>query len=138
MPEFKGLKITQDPTAAKAYGLRRVTLRKSADRLLMDEAGVIGWGGNSGFHALNLALQFGAARIVLVGYDLSARAGLHWHGKHPPQLNNPTPRLLQKWAEILDRQAPFLAALGVEVLNASPQSALCAYPKVSLKEALRC
>lgn len=112
-----------------------MTLRKGRDELLMDEAGVIGWGGNSGFHALNLALQFGAARVVLVGFDMTIAAGVHWHGVHPGHLNNPTGRLLMKWAEILDRQAPRLRALGVEVLNASPASALAAYPKVTLEEA---
>jgi hypothetical protein len=136
VPEFPGLKITQDPTAAISYGLRRVTLQKGKNQLLVDEAGVIGWGGNSGFHALNLAVQFGAARIVLVGFDMTLLNGIHWHGPHPSRLNNPTGRALVKWAEILDAQAPLLAGLGVEVLNASPVSALAAYPKVSLEEAL--
>jgi hypothetical protein len=135
---FKGLRITQDVTAAKAYGLRQVRLAKARDQILVEEAGVIGWGGNSGFHALNLAVQFGAARIVLVGYDMTLAGGLHWHGRHPPRLNNPTGKALVRWADILDAQAPLLAALGVEVVNASPVSALSAYPKVSLEEALAC
>lgn len=138
VPEFAGLKITQDVTAAKAYGLQRVTLRKGRDQLLVEEAGVIGWGGNSGFHALNLAVQFGAARIVLVGYDMTLAGGIHWHGPHPARLNNPTGRSLMRWADILDAQAPLLAAIGVTVLNASPVSALTAFPKVSLEEALAC
>jgi hypothetical protein len=138
VPGFKGLKVTQDVTAAAAYNLRRIRLEKTCDQLLVEEAGVIGWGGNSGFHALNLAVQFGAARIVLVGFDLTLAGGLHWHGRHPPRLNNPTGKLLMRWADILDAQAPLLAGLGVEVVNASPISALAAYPKVSLEEALAC
>jgi hypothetical protein len=107
VPEFAGLKITQDPTAAINYGLRKVTLQKGRDEILVEEAGAIGWGGNSGFQALNLAVQFGAARIVLVGFDMTRLNGIHWHGPHPSRLNNP-----------------------------SPVSALAAYPKVSLEEAL--
>jgi hypothetical protein len=136
VPEFPGLKITQDPTAAINFALRRVHLQKGRNELLVEEAGHIGWGGNSGFHGLNLAVQFGAARIVLVGYDMTLLNGVHWHGPHAARLNNPTGRALVRWAEILDAQAPLLAGLGVEVLNASPVSALAAYPKVSLEEAL--
>lgn len=100
--------------------------------------GVLGWGGNGGFHALNLAVQFGAKRIVLVGYDMRCDLGLHWHGKHPTGLNNPTPRNVERWRRVIDEAAPILAALGVTVINASPVSMLTAYPKMSLSEALEC
>jgi len=98
--------------------------------------GVIGSGGNSGFQALNLAVQFGAKRIVLVGYDMRVDAGLHWHGAHPHGLNNPSAGSVMRWAATLDAQAPLLKRLGVEVLNASPVSALKAYPKVRLEDVL--
>ena len=130
--EFNGERITQDARAAADYGLRKVTLERR-DEILTETPGVLGWGGNGGFHALNLAVQAGAKRIVLMGYDL---VGEHWHGRHPAGLNNPTPSLLAKWAKVLDAQAPRLAALGVEVLNASPRSALTAYPRVPLEAAI--
>lgn len=101
----------------------------------MDQPGVIGWGHNSGFHALNLAAQFGARRIVLVGYDASVAHGVHWHGKHE-RMGNPVASTCEKWRRALDGVAPQLAALGVEVLNASPISALTAYPKCTLEESL--
>lgn len=104
--------------------------------MLVDEPGVIGSGGNSGFQALNLAVQFGARTIVLVGYDYRIDQGLHWHGRHKAGLNNPTQHNIARWRRRLDDQAGRLAALGVEVLNASPVSALTAFPKVSLAEVL--
>ena len=42
----------------------------------------IGGGGNSGFQALNLALQWGARKIILVGFDLTDENGLHWYGRN--------------------------------------------------------
>src|SRR5690606_26049326 len=124
VPEFAGLKVTQDAVAARAFGLRQVRLRRGADRILVGEAGELGWGGNSGFHAVNLAVQFGAARLILVGFDLNVVGGLHWHGRHGEGLNNPTPANLRRWASVLDAQAERLAELGVEVVNTSPTSAL--------------
>ena len=141
VPEFAGLKVTQDVTASTAYGLRRVRLHLATGRMHMDVAGEIGGGsrrggGNSGFQALNLALQFGAARILLVGFDMSLAGGVHWHGAHPARLNNPSARAIGHWAEVLDAVAPAIADLGVEVLNCSPPSALAAYRKANLAEAL--
>lgn len=95
--------------------------------------GCVGWGGNSGFQALNLAVQFGARDIVLIGYDMS---GNHWHGRHRGLLRNPESSVLQRWASRFDLVAPQLAALGVRVLNASRESAIRRFQKVSLAEAL--
>lgn len=75
---------------------------------------------------------------MLVGYDLSLDQGVHWHGRHGGRLNNPTQRACARWRAIIDAQAPLLASLGVTVLNASPVSALAAFPKVPLEEALAC
>lgn len=131
--EFPGLRVTQDRAAARALGLQRVHLTRGVDRILTDRKGVIGWGGHGGFHALNIAVQAGARRIALVGYDLG---GEHWHGPHGAGLRNPPPSALARWARILDDQASLLADLGVTVLNCSPTSALTAFPKASLAEAL--
>lgn len=105
--------------------------------MLFDQWGIIGWGSNSGFQAVNLAIQFGAARVVLVGFDCSLEKGTHDHGRHPPGLNNPRQSGVDKWREALDAQAPTLEAMGIEVLNASPHSRLTAYRRVPLLEAIR-
>lgn len=105
--------------------------------MILDGAGVIGWGSNGGYQALNLAVLFGARRIILVGFDMTLERGVHWHGRHPPGLNNPRQASVDKWRLELDAQAPVLAAHGVEVLNASRYSRLTAFPKVDLVEALR-
>lgn len=93
-------------------------------------------GGNSGFQALNLAVQFGAKRIILVGFDMRLDLGVHWHGPHGKGLNNPRDILFASWRDALNGAAASLAGLGVEILNASPVSALTAYPIVDLREAI--
>ncbi len=133
------MKITQDAAACAAYPeLKRVHVRRGADVPLLGAQGVIGDGGNSGFQAINLAAQFGASRILLVGFDMSLARGVHWHGLHPRGLNNPSPANIARWRRVLDAAAPAYAAAGVEVINCSAESALTAYPKRSLREALAC
>lgn len=136
-PEFTGIKVTLADVAAKRWGLRLVR-GSGEDRLLYGEPGLIGWGGNGGFQALNLVVQFGCRRIVLVGYDMRIDKGLHWHGPHPSRLNNPGVHRMARWIAALDGAAPLLQQLGVRVVNASPISRLEAYPKMTLQEALRC
>lgn len=99
--------------------------------------GTVGWAGNSGFHCLNLAVQFLAAKIILVGFDMTVAHGLHWHGKHVG-LNNPTDRNVARWRRCVDAAAEVIDALGIKVVNASQISALQNYPKMSLEEALAC
>lgn len=115
-----------------------VSIVRGRDQVQLERPAEIGDGGNSGFQALNLAAQFGARRICLVGYDMRLDRGVHWHGRHRRGLNNPTDRNLVRWRRALDGAAPVLAALGIEVVNCSPVSTLTAYPVMSLDEALRC
>lgn len=104
----------------------------------MAKLGSIGWGGNSGFNALNLAAQFGCVKIILVGYDMRIDKGLHWHGKHVNALNNPTEKNVYRWRDAVNNAAPLLKSHGIEVLNTSPISTLTNYPKTTLEEALAC
>lgn len=137
VPEFRGLKLSQDNRACKKFpDIRRVSVRGQSDRIVATEPGIVSCGsrlgyGHSGFQAVNLAAQFGVRRLVLVGFDLG---GEHWHGRHPKGLNNPGPVHFAEWRRGLDAAAPALRALGVEVLNASPTSALTAYPVVRIEE----
>ena len=138
-PEFGGLKLSQDPSIilAPQWDIKRVKVVKDDDRLLLDKPGIVGWGGNSGFHVLNLAVQFGAAKIILVGYDMTLSHGIHWHGRHVG-LHNPTSRNVDRWRRCIDDVAEAITALGVTVINVSPISALANYPKMTLTEALAC
>lgn len=114
----------------------QITVDRGKDTILTDETTVIGDGGNSLFQSANLAVQFGAKKIAFVGADLRLDLGIHWHGRHPQYLNNPSQYNIDRWRRVLDLNAKRFADVGVEVVNCSPVSTLKAYPKMTLREAL--
>lgn len=76
LPEFKGLKLAGSPYASRLFGNVRAVHPLKGETILLDEIGTVGCGsrtggGHSGFHALNLAVQFGANPITLLGFDMS-------------------------------------------------------------------
>lgn len=132
-PDFAGLRVSRKDVD----GVLRVSLRGQPkayhNDLIFDEPGVIGAGGCSGFQALNLAIQFGARDIALVGFDARVDQGVHWHGRHE-RTSNPTEATAAIWRDNLDRQAVALRERGIRVVNCSPVSALTAYEKMGLEE----
>lgn len=138
VPEFRGLKVSPSPTAARAFGLRQVRLKARAE-ILTGETGVLGCGlrtggGHSGFQAINLAIQFGARQIALVGFDMTLSNGAHWNSDYRG-VGKPDAGRVESWRVALDGCAGQFKAFGVDVVVAGP-SALTAYPKMSLAEAL--
>lgn len=102
--------------AAKLYGLK---LHKAGGEY------------NSGLRAVQLAVHFGAKRVLLLGYDASVKAGTHWHGSHE-KTKNPDEARCEKWR----RQFSKLDTKDVEVINCTPGSALECFPKMTLTEAM--
>lgn len=137
VPDFRGLKIVGEPRGVAGFPeIAGIEVMRGQQSLETRRAGSVGFGGNSGFHAVNLAVQWGARRIVLVGFDYSLAKGVHWHGRHTGRLSNPTELIVRKWRQRLDATAPDLARLGIEVINTSASSALTAFPYRPLSEAI--
>lgn len=134
---FGGLKITADAATAKRLRIEWVQVRHESDPsahwlTTANQDGTIAHGGHGGFQALDLVLQFGVRRVILVGFDY---CGAHWHDRHPDPLKNPRPQTLGKWRDRMDAQtAP--ERRGIEIVNASAQSELTAYRKMTVTEAL--
>lgn len=122
---FAGLKITASENCP--LPLRKVKVVAGVNAILTEMAGVIGSGSNSGFQAINLAVQWGVKRVVLVGFDMRLDRGSHWHGDHGAGLRNPRAELVATWVKAIDGAAKTLAGLGVDVVNATPGSALRAF-----------
>lgn len=138
-PEFRGLKVSPSPKACNLFGCSLVELRPRA-QIITGRIGVLGCGsnkggGHSGFQAINLAIQFGASRIVLVGYDMTLERGAHWHKEGHGVAKADADRV-KRWREDMDACAPQFQALGVTVINATPESALRNYRKHPLSNAL--
>ena len=113
---------------AKSYGVRLVA-GKPGSGFSTDPA-VIHYGRSSGFQGVNFAILSGAARVVMVGFDMR---GTHFFGDHPKPLRNPSNfatfiRAFETAAESL--------SVGVEIVNATPGSALKCFPIVPLDEAM--
>jgi len=137
LPKFSGLKLSNDQYVCTAYRDLHKVYVQTEDRMLFDEPAVIGTGGNSGFQAINLACQFGATRILLIGFDMHGANGVHWYGlNNPNNMNNPGEVNFVRWRNALNSQSGILAAMGVDVVNTSPSSALVCFRQQSIDKTL--
>lgn len=135
LPDFRGLKLAWSDAQIPFPGIERFKIKdKQFDRLLLDDPGIIGAGGHSGFQALNIALQFGAARVLLVGFDMR---GSHFYGRNNwMKANNPNESVFPRWIKGMDGAASDLKKWGIEVVNASPVSAVKSFPHMTIEQTL--
>jgi hypothetical protein len=79
-------------------------------------------GNNSGYQAVHAAIHTGAARIVLLGFDMK---GGHFNGRKdgPPR---------RDWIPRFEG----LAGCGAEIINCTPGSALTCFPRVPLADVI--
>lgn len=139
-PEFQGEKWTSHGLRpmndkreiADRYGLRivRGELKPGFSR----DAAVLHYGHNGGFQAVNLALLMGGNPLVLVGFDMRPVEGRsHFFGEHPRPLRHTTS--YQPFIRHFETAARDLPK-GLQILNATPASALKCFPFVDLAELL--
>lgn len=148
---FHGLKVTQDHDELGRSAQQRTTAMNLGLRMLRCDVdargrskplglstvpGTIRTGSNSGYQALNLAVQLGAARVLLLGFDakLGPAGQTHWHGDHPKGIHRPSP--FRQFIAAFTSAVADLQALGVDVLNCTPGSALECFPRADLAEVL--
>lgn len=93
-------------------------------------SGQPGTPGCSGYVALNLAAQVGAKKIVLFGYDFHDDYKYFFAG------NYPRVRIADVRASFR-KVAPWYSKRGIEIFNANPDSAIDAFPRITLEEALK-
>lgn len=91
-----------------------------------------GGAAHSGFQALQMALSFRARRVVLVGYDCKARGQLtNYFGRKCRALD-----ATSAYAAWIQGYQQMVIPEWAEVVNATPGSAIQAFPHVELDEAL--
>lgn len=91
-------------------------------------------GANSGHAAINLAVHFGAKRIILLGYDMQpVDGGHHWFGKQPVNIPDPP---YERFMKPFDIMAKELKKAGIECINCTPGSALEAFEIKSIDDVL--
>lgn len=137
LPSFRGLKLSYDHLVVGRYGIRKVDIPDlKLDDFAFDQVGCVGAGGASGFHATNLAAQFGAARIALIGMDCNGGPGReHWYGRNNAmKMSNPTSQQYDRWVKAFERGSVTLLKRGVEVINCSFESSIKSFPKRTIRE----
>lgn len=136
---FKGQKWTQRESWEPSEKTEVERLHKlnwvdsKCEMGLSTDPAYIHQGSNSGIQAINLAYHFGARSIVLLGFDMQETNGkAHWFGEHP---NNSHPKFsnLMKFYKHVADQAP---ALGLEIINATRETALTCFKREKLADIL--
>ena len=89
--------------------------------------------GNSGAGAIALAIAGGAKRIIMIGYDCKKTDGkAHWHADYPKAMGNAG--MIDKWQSRFQQLKDDNPE--VEIINATRDTALTCFDKMTLEEAL--
>jgi len=129
--------LTLDPAAQdyQRYQYHPIDLLnyRSGDGLSLDPT-TVKTGGHGGYQAINLAVHYRPRRIVLLGYDMCASAdgSHHFFGNRADGSHVNYDAHLGAYYTLIKP----LAKLGIEIVNASRVSAINAFPRVSLADAL--
>jgi len=107
-------------------------LKKGPETGLSADRGAVALGRNGCYQAINVAVHFGATRILLLGVDMQGHPSSHFFGRHPDNSGPPMLVCLERFATLLKP----LKALGIEVLNCTRKTALECFPRVPLEQAL--
>lgn len=123
--QFAGMKLTLDGP----HCCRQVPAVRHAGRdgLELDPERGIRDGHHSGYQAINVAVQLGASRIVLLGYDMH---GGHFFGKHPDGTVPPHQLCLRAFDTLVGP----LKSAGIEVINCTRKTALAVFPNRRLED----
>lgn len=131
--QFAGERWASDADGPLDPSIRRV--RVVAGRGLSRRREHLHSGGHSGYQAINFAFLRGAARIVLLGYDMQCSGGRrHWHPDHPAPLKN-TSNFAGR-IRAMQQLAADLAAAGVECINCTRDTALPWFQRSTLERVL--
>ena len=142
LSKFQGLRVSCHPKAESISWVKYLSRDKSHPLGISSNPKKVSWNGNSGAAAISVAANAGAKRIILLGFDMKLGGDnvQHWHDLYGRSAINderrarkmPFHRHLRGFPEI----ARDAKNRGIEVLNASTDSAIECFRKVSVKELL--
>lgn len=138
LAKWPGIKVTCNPRFdAKKHGVEGIKFvaKDHSHRYgISSSQAMVSWNANSGSASISLAVHLGVKRIILLGFDMKMEGPMsHWHGSHGPNKKKPPfNRHLKGFPDI----AKDAKQMGIEILNASPDSAIKEFKKVNIKEVL--
>jgi len=128
---FAGLKVTCDDSVPFDQVL---CLKQTGTSGFDPDPRYIRTGNNGGYQSLHIAIQAGAKRVLLCGYDMQ---GGHWFGNHPANLADADENVHRNlFIPEFEKLAPLLPELGVEVINCTTGSALRCFPFGNIEDEL--
>lgn len=110
-------------------------VRRSPSSVLSIDPRFVTSNGSSGFGALNVATLRGARDVVLLGYDYQGDG--HYNPQHYQACGAGKPNAWPSWAAAFDGTSRVLRRMGVRVRNACPDSAITAFPRVTIESILK-
>ena len=117
----------------QAKMLRYVSVRAGYGRMIW-KGRDIGAGSNSAFQAANLAVRWGAIRLILLGVDCHS-PNRHWHGNHTfNEAAHQKKTLMKTWIRAWETTVEEFADRGIECINCSHGSALGCFPKMGVED----
>ena len=138
VPAFTGLKVTLSNSLGHVAVWPEIKVLENTGTEGLESAPTgLRTGRNGGYQAINLAVHFGARRIVLLGYDMKpdAQGRSHWFGDHEDWPTRPS-IFRDVFLPHFDALARALEETGVQVVNCTPDSALDVFPKADLADSL--
>jgi len=138
--KFKGLRVTCVSESNMKDSRVKVVLNNSRKKqgITFSPPGVISWNFNSGAAAINLAIKFGAKRIILLGFDmyLDEEKNQHWHKVYKSSLNT-IQSTMKKHLAGFPVIAEDIKGHDIEIINCSPKSSISCFPKANIWEVLK-
>jgi hypothetical protein len=139
-PEFKGYKLQHRHREEDKPHSTRLEPYPGIDCIVSDGTSgfsntmdTIRTGGNSGYQALHMAIQLGAARIILLGYDMKPQVDKsHFFGEHPN--GRGADYRYEKWIKEFPALQTEAVNRGIKIYNCSPDSALECFEKIDIDE----
>ena len=132
---FKGLRVSSAPNVTDYSGRLKVVERDNVKKQgISFKPNCISWNQNSGGAAINLAVQFGVKRIILLGFDmkLDANNNQHWHKFYAGNLKT-VHTTMKMHLKVFPLIANDLQGK-VSVINCGLDSAIECFPKMMFKD----
>jgi len=131
---FSGELWTQDERAIDAFA--NINIIEGTHKRGLGKDGIIHFGQNSGYQAINLAYLWGYTEIILIGYDmkLDYTGRRHWFGDHPQPLDKKAN--YDKWISNFQGLALDLEEEGIKVYNCTTSTALDCFEIEKLENVL--
>jgi len=144
---FPGIKVSCHPLCEKYSWIKYLNRDSSHSKGISNDPKRLSWNSNSGSAAINLAVHFGAKRIMLIGFDMKIdkEGKQHWHNLYHRMGRNPADRHPRRRPTFpFDRHLTGFPSIledakkkNVEILNICPDSEIVSFRKLTLKEFLQ-